>query len=371
MLNFSRLIVLERSLRGVHVLSVYLDGTAKDPANQRAWRVQLDHSLDDLRTWLDGSPHAEREGFEQCVGLLDHELEAFPGNVGAPGWAAFITPDRVHEASPLPVPMPTQTVWSTGMSVAPYMRALKEIRPVAVVLVDSKKADVHRYYRGKLERIETLHAYHTVMQPGHMGDAPRPGFHAGTRGDTGHDQAQRSLLAGTNRMLADAAECAMGIAGTEGWIVTGGIPKIGRQLAERLSPHARGRVLNVESLDIHASEADLAEAARAAASTLRNAMDASHIAEITDRDEATGLGALGPSATRETLDQRRVRELYVTHRYLQDHAAFAEDAVRSAIDQGALVEEVSGAAADQLDAHGGMAARLRYRVKSNSGITPS
>jgi hypothetical protein len=372
MLNFSRLVALERSLRGVHVLSVYLDGTAKDPANQRAWRVQLDHSLDDLRTWLDGSPHAERESFAQCVRLLDHELEAFTGNVGAPGWAAFITPDRVHEASLLPVAMPTQTVWSTGMSVAPYMRALKEIRPVAVVLVDSRKADVHRYYGGKLERIETVRAYHTVMQPSHMGDAPRPGFHAGTRGDTGHDEAQRSLLVGTNRMLADAAECAMRIAGSDGWIVTGGIPKVGRQVAELLSPRAPGRVLNVESLDIHASGADLTEAARAAASTLRNAMDAARIAEIAEIADsggaAAGLGALGPSATRETLDQRRVRELYVTHRYLEDHAALAEDAVRSAMDQGAMVEEVSGAGAEQLDAHGGMAARLRYRVASNSDI---
>src|SRR5450756_672943 len=296
MLNFSQLVALEHSLRGTRVLSVYLDGTASDPAQQRAWRVQLDHSLDDLRVWLTGSPHAEREDFEQCVRLLDHELEAFTGNVEAHGWAAFITADRLHEASPLPVTMPTQAVWSTGISMAPYMRALKEIRPVAIVLVDSKRADVNRYYRGKIEHIETLHAHHTVMQPSHMGDAPRPGFHSGTRGATGHDEAQESLLAGTNRMLADAAESA-------------------------------------------------------------------------DSGGTTGLGALGPTATRETLDQRRVRDLFLTHRYLENHAAEAEDAVRSAIDQGAMVEEVSGAAAEQLDAHGGMAARLRYRVAYNDSAT--
>ena len=370
MLNFSQLVALEHSLRGTRVLSVYLDGTASDPAQQRAWRVQLDHSLDDLRVWLAGSPHAEREDFEQCVRLLDHELEAFTGNVEAHGWAAFITADRLHEASPLPVTMPTQAVWSTGISMAPYMRALKEIRPVAIVLVDSKRADVNRYYRGKIEHIETLHAHHTVMQPSHMGDAPRPGFHSGTRGATGHDEAQESLLAGTNRMLADAAERAMHVAGAEGWIVTGGIPKVGRQLAERLSSRARDRILNVESLDIHASKADLAEAARVGASTLRNAMDAARIAEIADSGGATGLGALGPAATRETLDQRRVRDLFLTHRYLENHAAEAEDAVRSAIDQGAMVEEVSGAAAEQLDAHGGMAARLRYRVAYNDSATP-
>ena len=106
------------------------------------------------------------------------------------------------------------------------------------------------------------------------------------------------------------------------------------------------------------------------ASTLRNAVDAARIAEIADSDGATGLGAMGPAATRETLDQRRVRDLYLTHHYLENHAAEAEDAVRSAIDQGAAVEEVSGAAAEALDSRGGMAARLRYRVAHDNTATP-
>lgn len=362
MRNLSQLIALERSLRGARVLSVYLDGTATDPAKQRAWRVQLDHCLDDLRVWLVGTSHAEREEFERCVRLLEDELKAFTRSVGAPGWAAFITAQGVREASPLPVPMPTQAVWSTGMSVAPYMRALKETRPLVIALVDSTRTDVYQYYLGAIERIETIHAHHVVMAPSHMGNAPRQGFHPGTRGETGHDEAQRSLLAGTNRMLAQAADRLIRVAGGEGWIVTGGIPQVSRQLADKLSARVPDRVLNLDSLDIHASEADLVEVARAAASRLRNAADAAHTAEIADRGAATGLGALGPAATREALGQSRVRELYITHHYLEDHAAEAEDAVRAAIDQDATVEEVSGPAAEQLDAHGGMAARLRYRV---------
>lgn len=365
-MNFPQLVALAHSLREARVLTVYLDGTATDPAQQRSWRVQLDQSLDNLRTWLIGSDKSEREAFEQCVRILEKELEAFKENVPMPGWAAFIAADRVHEASLLPVVMPTEAVWSTGASVAPYMRALKEVRPVVVVHVDSARADVHRYYLGKLEHVATLRAYHPVMKPSHMGDAPRVGFHGGTRGDTGHDEAQRSLLAGTKRMLSDAAERALRIAGADGWIVTGGIPQVSLHLADMLAPHAPDRVLHNDSLDIHALKADLAVAARAAASTLRNAMDSARVAEIVEGSNATGLGALGPAATRGTLDQRRVRDLYLTHRYLENHAADAEDAVRSAIDQGALIEEVSGAAAEQLDAHGGIAARLRYRLAQNT-----
>ena len=361
MLNSSQLVSLERSLRGKRVLSVYLDGTAKDPAKQRMWRVQLDRSLNDLRTWREASSHSERGELENSLRALEQELAPMTGNVGAPGWAAFITADRVHEASPLPVAMPTQAVWSTGACVAPYMRALKELRPVALVLADSTQAAVYRYHFGKLEHIETVHAHHVVMAPSHMGDTPRSGFHSGTRGATGHDEAQRSLLEGTHRMLAEAAERVMRIAGPEGWMVTGGIAQMSRQLAGKLAAGAPDRVLNAESLDIHASEADLVDAAHEAASTLRNAMDAARIAEIVDRGEATGLGAVGPAATRQTLDQARVRDLYITHRYLEDHAVEAEAAVRSALDQAAAVEEVSGVAAEQLDAHGGMAARLRWK----------
>lgn len=361
-MNFSHLVALADSLKDARVLTVYLDGTAEDPASQRSWRVQLDQSLENLRTWLYGSAHSEREEFEQCVRLLEKELEAFTAGLRTHGWVAFITTDRVHLASPLPVVMPTQAVWSTGPSVAPYMRALKETRPVVVVHADSTRADVYKYYLGELERITTLRSYHTVMAPSHMGDAPRVGFHGGTRGDTGHDEAQCSLLVGTNRMLSDAVERALRVAGPDGWIVTGGIPEVGLHLADMLASRAPDRVLHIESLDIHASKADLAAAARVAASKLRNAMDAARVTEIFEGSNATGLGALGPAATRETLDQRRVRELYLTHRYLENHAAEAEDVVRSAIHQGAVIEEVSGAAAEQLDAHGGMAARLRYRL---------
>jgi hypothetical protein len=42
--------------------------------------------------------------------------------------------------------------------------------------------------------------------------------------------------------------------------------------------------------------------------------------------------------------------------------ADAEEAVRQALDQGASVEQVAGEAAEKLDEHGGVAARLRYRA---------
>ena len=102
---------------------------------------------------------------------------------------------------------------------------------------------------------------------------------------------------------------------------------------------------------------------------LRNGDDLRRIVEII-ADNARHNGAtLGSAATRAALEQRAVRELYLTGRYLEQHVVDAEDVVRLALDQAATVEQVSGDAADQLDKHGGVGARLRYHVTADSGTS--
>jgi hypothetical protein len=367
MLTLQQLVTLHRALRRTPVLSVYIDGSAADPAIQRSWRVQLDRGLADLRRWLEGSSHDERKQFEACAGLLDDAIRGFGGSIRAPGWAAFITADGIQDAQALPAPMPTLAVWSTGPCVAPYIRALKEGRPVVVVLADARKATLFRYRLGKLDLVATVHAHHAIDHPEHMGAAPRAGFHTGTRGRAGHDAAQRSLLTGRDRMLAETVSRASELAGADGSILLGGIKRVVARLAERLGPMAPGRVLELKALDVHASGADVASAARDGASALRNGHDERRIAEIEDAAGAHGLGIVGPADARLALSQGSVRELYVTRRYLEDHAAEAEDAVRAALDQDAVVEEASGAAAERLDSRGGMAAALRFHLVAAEG----
>jgi hypothetical protein len=162
-------------------------------------------------------------------------------------------------------------------------------------------------------------------------------------------------------MLADAVDRIGELAGQDGWILLGGIRRVVAALSQQLAPLAADRVLELGSLDVHASEAEIVEAARSGASELTSTLDSKRIAAIADQAGARGLGALGPAETQAALTQASVRELYLTHRYLEDHAADAETAVRSALDQDASVEEVSGTAAERLDEHGGMAAGLRFR----------
>jgi hypothetical protein len=371
MLTRAQLLTLLRSSRDKRMLSVYLDGSATDVANLRPWRLPLEHALKDLRTWLSGSSHEEREGFERCVEMLEQQLASFPGSIGAPGWVAFISLDEPVVAHQLPVPVPTLAVWSTGPCLAPYMRVLKEMRPVVVAVADARRTDIYRYWLGKLNHVEAVRAHHVVENPSHMGTSPRQGFHVGTRGATGHDAAQRSLLEGRDRMLAEAGDRIAQLAGEDGWVLLGGTRRIVAGLTRHLAPIAEHRVLALTTLDVHSSEADITEASRAGASTLRDAFDAHRLADIADAAAAAGLGVVGPAETRAALEQASVRELFVTRHYLEEHAAAAEDVVRSALDQDASVEEVSGNAAAQLDRNGGVTASLRFRpalIETSVGV---
>jgi release factor family 10 len=370
MLTQSQLSALHRAHRDERMLSVYVDGSIPDPAGQRTWRLHLDRAIKDLQTWLDGSARVEREDLDSCTELLEAELAKFDPTVGAPGWVAFITKSGVVHAQPVPVPVATLAVWSNGACVAPYLRALTEARPVIVAVVDARKAELYRYQFGWIDRVETLRAHHIVEPASHMGAAVSQGFHSGTRGTPGHDASQAGLLESRDRMLDEAGQRAVELAGPAGWILVGGIPRVAARFEESVAAAAPGRVLRIDHLDVHSSEAIIADAARAGATTMRDALDVQRVTTIIDRAGAGGLGALGTADIRKALTMESVHELLVTHTYLDDHAADAEEAVRAAFDQGAAVEEISGRAAELLDAKGGIGAELRFLTKPQEEPRP-
>ena len=333
MMTLQQLSALNRSLHRQQVLSVYIDGSASEFSILHRWRTQLDNELTGLRAWLARSRHTEREDFETCARHLDETLAQFKRGLGAPGFVSFITRDGVIDSHTLPIPVPTLAVWSPGPAIAPYMRAMKETHPITVILADSSKAELFQYRAGKVESIGT------------------------TRKDTAH----LSLSEGRDQMIDEVVSRALAIMDADEFVMVGGISGLARRIVARLDASVGDRAIELIGLDIHASHARIRDAVKAAASKLRAAFDCQRIAEITDDAAAGGLGALGPEETRLALEQSSVLDLYLTHKYLEDHAAEAEDAVRAALDQHASVEEVSHEAAEDLQQFGGLAAGLRFR----------
>ena len=366
MLTLPQLVQLARTLGDQRVLSVYVHGAAEDPAARLVWRTDLDRSLRDLRRWLVGSPHEEREAFERSVNRLDEVLAPFARGMPSPGWAGFVVNGVMRRAEALPVAMPTLATWSTGMCVAPYIHALKETRPVLVILIDARRVRVYRYANGKLAAVETVHAHAIIGAPTHMGHVQRAGFHPGVRGETARDAVQRAHAAGTERMLREAERVVAGQRTLESAIVVGGTDRLVSRFRAFLGASGSDHVLQLESLHADASEAEITEAAKSGGSALRDAADLRRLVEIISGDMSRGGGTVGPAATYRALERFTVRELYITSQFVEDHAAEAEDAVRQALDQGASVEQVSRFAAAALDAHGGMAALLRYPPPATS-----
>ncbi|HSC31499.1 MAG TPA: hypothetical protein VLD17_07225 [Gemmatimonadaceae bacterium] len=360
MLSLQELASISRELRDQHVLSVYVDAAFDDPALRTAWRPQADHAIKAIRRRLEAAPHAERTNFERCVTFLDSELSAFAGGIGAPGWFAFITADGVRAAEKIPAPMPTLALWMIGPCIAPYIRVLKQERPVVVIVAGASQARLYRYITGVLEPAHSIHAHATVEEPAHMGDTPRLGFHAGTRGSTGRDAAQLAHHVGTERMIHEATRESLKIAGRHGWIVVGGIPEVGAHITRALEPLAPDRVIHLEGVEVHATDAGVREAAERAASRLRDQRDLRQIAEITGAAVDDRWVVRGAVATRRALDSGSVRELYFTPRFLESSLVDAEYSVRAALAQSAEVEEVSRTVAERLDEFGGVGARLRF-----------
>ena len=71
MLTQVELLSLSHLLRDERVLSVYVDGSGHDPAQQHAWRVELANALKAVRRSLEGSSHDERVAFDACVTSVD------------------------------------------------------------------------------------------------------------------------------------------------------------------------------------------------------------------------------------------------------------------------------------------------------------
>lgn len=358
MLDLEQLRALAARLESVRVLSVYVDNSVADPATRHAWEVQLRQSLQDLRRWLADSPHAEREAFARGVDLLEAELVQL---APAPGWAAFITEEGVQWAGALPVQVRTMAAWSTGICLVPYLRALKELRRVVAVVVDQAQARLWTYQAGRLESLPPERAVVTFEQSTHMGRAPRRGFHPGVHGDVAADAEQRARAEGTRRMLQAVALRVVGLAGDDGVVIVGGIPHVSAQAAGEIAALIPDRVLGLDHLDVHATPAIVLEAAREGGATIRNAQDLRQVMDAIDEAAAGGASSCGIESTRDALTAQQVKLLLLSPQFTVDHLVEAEDAARSALAQGAGVEVVSDGVAPSLDAHGGIAARLRYR----------
>lgn len=354
---------LVRELSDANVLSVYLETRVTDPAMRDAWRPALQTALREVAAAV---PERERPEFEVARGVLLGIVPPLGGTWGAEGWTAFVTADGPRYSGELPTRCPTLAAWRKGPVVAPYMRVLKEHRPVIVALVDSRSARVFRYAWGTLEElpemgltvagdVETELASGTERRGGASYPAPRSA--------TGTEQAQRRQSVNFDRMVAMLGARLAELAEDDGWVVIGGTPEPSRLAGAAVPARIADRATVMDTLEHDATAAEIADAAQRTATELRAAHGRALLAPLLEHAGAGGRAASRVPSTQRALRANAVDLLMVSPEFVRVDADEAEEAVRAALLQGADVEVLSGDAAADLDLRaGGIAARLRFPV---------
>lgn len=363
MLTHDRLVKLYRDLEDQNVLSVYVNGDQHDPAQRDAWRTRLEAGIAALRRQLESSEGEELGDFDRAWERVGRELRPL-GDAFLPhrGWVAFATPDGLRYAEGMSAAMPDLVRWEPGIRVAPYVRALKQERPVVVAVADSRKARLFEHVDGEMHELDGLRADTFVGDLTDVGVRKSPARTSGQRGETSSDHAQRVLEVAAERMLKDLAGVLDERAGEYGIVVLGGTPEMVRHLAQGLPKRLQGRVAERASLHVDMSLPQIRKEVRAAAGDLSESQHLRLVTELADAARSGALGSLGPEATDAALKEARVDTLLLSRSFIQAHPDYADRCVGAAFAQGAEVEEVSGKAGELLDHEGsGVAARLRFR----------
>lgn len=344
-------------------LTVYIDGAAADPAKRDQWRVAVRDEIDRLRGELEDVPRLEREAFDRAVKRLESRLRSIRGALRSPGWMIVIAGGDVHYSSGLPARVATEAHWRQGPWVGPYTRMLKQEDPVIVALIDSRSGAVYEYLGGRLRPIATKHALRRGGAEDHMGKAPAPGFHSGTRGATQTERMQQARIVAMQRLTVLVAEVIAEAARENAWIVIGGARGATTTLRGELPAALRERSIVFTTLPRRARRDAIVKAAQRGADALRRERDRVAVDGLLERTGAHTTAVVGPLATLDALAHGAAAEVLMTPWFLQAHASEAEQAIERALGEGAAVAVVSDVAAATLDERGGgIGAQLRFAL---------
>jgi hypothetical protein len=365
MLTRDQLTDLYRELKQEKVLTVYVDGAEKDPAARRVWRRRLLQELEREEHRLQFKEAKNKEAFISAKNQVLKDLEAFDSFLPGKGYVAFSSADRLWHSETLPVQMPTLVRWEEGPRISPYVRGLKQLRPMVTALVDGRRARIFRYREGEAKEIADLRADTFMGDIAESASSPRAGKTSGSRGVTGTDTAKKLLDLGTERMLKEARDLVTHHATYDGFVLIGGENETVAALKPLLTGLKESGILENGSLWVDMTTAEVKEATRDAASALSRRRQFDLLDQIQEQAYSRGNGSLGGLDTVKALDAGSVDILILSKGFVDANPDYADTCVAKAFDQGADVRVFGSVPSEKLDEMGGgIGARLRFRLES-------
>lgn len=369
MLSRDQLAELYRGLQQEKVLTVYVNGVGNDPAERRVWRRRLDQELEREEHKLQRVDSEDLNDFKAAEEQLLKELDGYQAALPTKGWVGFATSGELLHAETLPVQVPNLVRWENGPRVAPYIRGLKQLRPMGIALVDSRRSRIFLYKEGKVKEVEDLRADTFMGDLMDLSGPQRTGRFSGARGETATDAAQRYLEKGTIRMLGRVKEVCYELIQPDGFLLMGGDQEAVAALRPMLPRHLDQRILENPSMVVEMSLPEVKAAAAAGASTLSKLRQEALLDQITERAYSGGNGSLGAEETVRALREARVDILALSRGFVEANPDLADQCVSDAFHQGADVRVFSGGPATRLDAEGGgVGARLRYQWRAEETV---
>lgn len=365
MLTRDRLADLYRELKQEKVLTVYVDGAEKDPASRRVWRRRLLQELEREEHRLHFKESKNKEAFTTAKDLVLKDLDAFDSFLPGKGYVAFASAQGVRHSETLPVQVPTLVRWEEGPRISPYIRGLKQLRPMVTALVDGRRARIFRYRVGEAKEIADLRADTFMGDISESASSPRAGKTSGSRGVTGTDTAKKLLDLGTEKMLKEARDLVTHHATYDGFVLLGGENETVAALRPMLSGLNDSRILENSSLWVDMTAAEVKEATREGASALSRRRQTELMDQVQEQAYSRGNGSLGGAETVKALDAGSVDILILSRGFVDANPDYADSCVAKAFEQGADVRVFGSVPSERLDEMGGgIGARLRFRLES-------
>jgi hypothetical protein len=362
MLTRDQLADLNRELQQEKVLTVYVDGEGKDPASRRVWRRRLAQELEREEHRLQSADSKEREAFEAAQDRILKELDAFESFLPGKGFVAFATSEGLFHSEIIPVQVPTLVRWEMGARIAPYVRGLKQLRPMVTALVDGRRGRVFVYKEGDLTEVADLRADTFMGDLSESATSRRASKHSGSRGQTATDAAQKYLEVGTERMMKEVKELVADLAASDGFILLGGNQEALATLRPMMGGHMDSRIHENHSLWLEMSPAEVKAATREGASALSKARQDALLDQVMEQAYSRGNGCLGGQDTVQALDAGSVDILILSRSFVEANPDYADRCVTQAFEQGADVRVFGSLSSHRLDeVGGGIGARLRFR----------
>ncbi len=362
MLTRDQLADLYRELQQEKVLTVYLDGVGKDPARRRVWRRRLAQELEKEEHRLTFEDPEDKEAFEAARERVLKEVDGFQSFLPGKGFVTFATADGIRYLENLPVQVPNLVRWDTGPRVSPYIRGLKQLRPMVAALVDARRGRVFVYKEGEVKEVLDLRSDTFMGDLSDVASRKHSSTHTGSRGQTATDAAQRYLEAGTEKLLKEVKELVCELAGDDSSVLLGGDQEALAILSPMMPQSMERRILENSSLRLEMSLPEVKAAAGEAASTLAKRRQEALLNQIMEQAYARKNGSLGGKDTVRALDAGAVDILILSRPFVEVNPDYADSCVTKAFEQGAEVRVFGGAPSDRLDeVGGGIGARLRFR----------